>query len=978
MLHYFLGRMAGEKIERLVMNAASCLVLVSLFTSTLAPLSVLAQAAEGEDAAAVEASSEGDAFLVETSAESAETAQGKSSASEGEEAAQASGEGEDAASADEAEVVAEEEAAPETEEAETSTAESPESTEGGEQDTATTSEAVSKNAQSDETIETTSTSTASESASSTESGTDGEDTEDGEAGATASSSQASSAGGGNASIETGNANGIANILNITNTGIFNSTGALLFLSNLFGNYTGLFDLRQFFDNVFQHPGRHATSTSSCSFSACDSEGVDVAISASSTARIVNDIVVRAMTGGNTAIAPDGSASIETGDAYAAANVVNVANTNITNSNYLLVSMTNFGDLSGDIVLPGKSFFEKLFFSGDRASMAPGSVHVDNNNDASVGNDLDLVADSGNNTASSTDGNATVETGNAETHGDVVNEINKNFFNTNALVLLFRVYGDWDGNVLGAPDGVRWRETASGVELWHDPGTASSSLTASTSQGRGSCCAGGSTDVQNDNNALIDNNVSVLALTGDNRAEGDSASITTGNAYAAANILNIANTNIFGTNFIFAIFDIFGNWSGNIAFGRPDLWIGGRIETSQSKVQKGDRANYHFTIANRGDADAHGVRLRTRFPSRLLHFGDAMESETSASWDIGTVPAGEIVEVTYGADVGTVPAGETLIETNATVESDETDGNMEDNTETIGVVGYSPSESLGGAHITYTPDPDLRISKTNSAYGTLKASSSVDYTISIENVGKGPAYHSTLTDVLKGQDGSVINEEQWTLGTIAAGEEITVTYRVEFSEATKPGTYTNSAQVKAIGRHTSLNPFYGSVADSEVAMSAVQMGPSTSSGQATTTQTGSEALMSIATTTVGVGGMGEVETATSTTTITGTSTTPSEAASVSLAMAEDTSASTVHSGNAAASVQVVEEHKTAAQSESLPAGPDMTAASTNTPAVTKEEGDNPAFLQSAMAALAGSSPFWIAGAIVFFLLAGLVVRRIRWA
>jgi len=42
----------------------------------------------------------------------------------------------------------------------------------------------------------------------------------------------------------------------------------------------------------------------------------------------------------------------------------------------------------------------------------------------------------------------------------------------------------------------------------------------------------------------------------------------------------------------------------------------------------------------------------------------------------------------------------------------------------------------------------------------------------------------------------------------------------FNEKTLPGEYTNYAEVKAVGRHPSFNPFYGSFANSDIASTTV--------------------------------------------------------------------------------------------------------------------------------------------------------------
>ncbi len=645
---------------------------------------------------------------------------------------------------------------------------------------------------------------------------------DGDLGTDGQNGETDGRGEGSTTIATGNASSVANIVNVVNTTIFNSNGALVFLSNFLDQLGVGIDLRDLFGGAFR--GVHETETTACELSSCTDPTVVLNVSATSTARIVNELVVRSMTGDNFATSSGGSASIETGDAYAVANVVNVANTNIVDSNYLLVSLSNFGDLAGDIVLPGKAFFEELFFANEESSVAgTADSTVITNNQADIETDLDLDAGTGNNSASST-ASSTVTTGDASTHGDVVNHINQNLVNTNSLVLLFRIYGNWQGSVLNAPTEIRWRETPTGVELWHDASSISERASETDPLQSTDAHTNVSLGAETTNTASISNNVQVVALTGDNRADGtDGAHITTGNAFASASVVNIANTNIFGTNFIFAIFNIFGDWTGDISFGRPDLWIGSRIATKRNPVEEGDEITYHFTVANRGDADATNVRVQTSFPEKLLKFVSGGINETSASWDIGTVPAGEVVEFSHNATVGSLRYGDTIIENAVTVTSEETDANTEDNTEQITVGGYKePPVTSSGTRITYLPDPDILVTKTNSATGTITASSTVDYTVTIENVGKGPAFHAVLHDHIKSQDGKIIHEDKWPLDTIAPGEEITITYTVEYNGATEPGTYVNDAQVKAIGRHPSLNPFYGSVADSSVASSAVQI------------------------------------------------------------------------------------------------------------------------------------------------------------
>ncbi len=136
-------------------------------------------------------------------------------------------------------------------------------------------------------------------------------------------------------ILTGDAIAYANIVNVVNTNIFNSTGLIGFFNEVLG--VNPLDLREAF-NVFTDT-QTSESTVACAPSICSGEGKTTYINTTNEASITNEIIVRAQTGANEI----GSGMIDTGDAYAVANLLNIANTNITDSNYLLLAFNNFGD-----------------------------------------------------------------------------------------------------------------------------------------------------------------------------------------------------------------------------------------------------------------------------------------------------------------------------------------------------------------------------------------------------------------------------------------------------------------------------------------------------------------------------------------------------------------------------------------------------------------------------------------------------------
>ena len=607
----------------------------------------------------------------------------------------------------------------------------------------------------------------------------------------------------NSIIVTGDAVAVANIINVVNTNIVNSEGFLVFLSNLFGT-NGLYDLRQWFVKGSQVGG--------CNLEACDGSNTTLNINNDNNATINNTVVVRSSTGGNESNDNDGNAVINTGNAYAAANVINIANTNIVDSTYLLLNLNNFGDLAENLVLPSRNFFARMFGRG--STIGTRATSVTNKNRASIENRIGVGADTGGNEVNNNGGLSSIQTGNAYASSNVTNIVNTNILNTDSFNLLIRVHGNWTGSVFGLPTGISWERTPFGVRLFNDPG-----ITEGGNDYK-------SLTVNNNNTASISNNISVYALTGDNEVNGNGGAgvINTGNAYAAANVTNVVNTNIIGRNWMLGIINIFGNWTGNLSFGQPDLWIGADV-VADGPIMAGSSLTYYFTIVNRGDAVATGITLSNTFDFPYLHFNSADETYSASQimWNIGDLQPGESMELIVGAFIDdNLNARQRTITSTVTLESTEDDANILDNTDIISIVALALPGTFGygGPSVSYEMPPDLSIVKTNNSTGDIMASSTVDYEIVIENNGKGPAFSTMLYDELKNDEGEVINMETWDLGDILPGEIITLTYSTEYNASTTSGVYTNYAYIEGYSGTRYAIPFYGSYIKTDAATSTV--------------------------------------------------------------------------------------------------------------------------------------------------------------
>lgn len=580
-------------------------------------------------------------------------------------------------------------------------------------------------------------------------------------------------------IVSGQAIALANVLNMVNSNFVNSEGVVLF-SNFFETVFGAIDFRQYFGSML-----------GCSLVSC--QGNDVVVNVDTDAYIDNEILVSA-TSGNNEISGTGNATIQTGDAYAGLNLINVANTNLVDSNYLLVTLNAFQGVNGDIVFPSLSEFFSTLANG-----ASTPEVIDIHNTAGVNNSIDVDANAGDNTASNISGGS-ISTGNSQSSTNVFNQLNSSLVGGQSVSVVFRVHGNWAGEIFGAPDDLAWTVGDDGSIYLFDVGGASSN---------------GSLSMYGTSSASINNNVHVVALTGQNAiTDAETAVISTGNAYAGANVINIANANVIGRNWILAVINIFGDFNGNIAFGRPDLWVGGQVDVPSS-VKNGSELTYKYTIINNGDSPATNVNFTTKLNGDYLHVTDASTSfeqeEDALRWHLGTIPAGAATEITYTATVENTEEG-TDITSTALVRGRETDNNTADNKEVVTVRtdvhrkgdgirielnkntpaktqnDEVPSEvELGATRLT--PEVFMNIGKNSS-----------EQKLVLRNTTNLVATNVVLHDILKDDQGTVVRDEVWELGDVLAGEEIELGYVISFNPNARHGIYTLDTRIEGDNVH----------------------------------------------------------------------------------------------------------------------------------------------------------------------------------
>lgn len=475
-----------------------------------------------------------------------------------------------------------------------------------------------------------------------------------------------------AKIKTGNSISAFNIANVINTNVINSDG-FIYLANKILDEGQSLDLTSAF---FPDPQSERALSNTCSLLSCIAEDVVYNVSQMNHATITNNALIESVTGYNGTLG-DLSAEVTSGDAYAAANVINVVNSNIIDSNYRLFTYNAIGDLDGDLVLPTGELFDAFFGRANGIAVSENdrrgkyedfNVNANNANEATADNNIETYAETGLN-KSKTLFNSGITTGRAESESNVLNKINENTYGGDSMYMLIRVHGVWSGDVVGLPEGLAWEWTPQGIVIYNEDAEITPSQFLS-SYDLDSYTA----NFDNNNRVALENNITINSITGENEVEGRLGTIKTGNAFASANVMNIANTNIIGTNWTFAVINILGDFDGNVSFATTDVALTGSLSTVNNPLRLNDTLTYTYTITNHSNSTATNLVL-----DQTLQSAKTLSNQTAQSVSVGTLAPGASKQVVLKAKVNPDLAyGTTSVVAYASVSGDQGDSNITDN------------------------------------------------------------------------------------------------------------------------------------------------------------------------------------------------------------------------------------------------------------------------------------------------------------
>ena len=518
------------------------------------------------------------------------------------------------------------------------------------------------------------------------------------------------------------------------------------------------------------------------------------------ATVVNDVVIDANSGGNQATSTDGGATIVTGNVTVKVDLANNINTNITGNNWIYSAINIFGSWIGSLVLP----YQKAPAADGQTNPTNSTITVTNDNSAGVGNNVDAEANSGQNSATG-DGTNFVATGDATVETHIVNSVNTNIFDSSWDFIKINIFGSWSGFIYGLPMDAHYIETADGVIIYR--GSAHEVATIFAQGDNGYELSNQNIDIINQNEAAVFNNVEVNANSGNNTAQGAATStIQTGNVDTRISISNEVNTNLVGDDWNYTLINIFGNWLGNLEFGRPDLWITESVETETFPAGIGDLVTYTFTFGNNGDGPATDVRIFDDFHDRFLTLVDPAGGNFyngGIEWFLGNLEPGETGTLSYSLAVNSnINEGPNNIENTVTIATDQDDRDMTDNTSGgsfVAVYSQGAPVTTDSNHVAIAansgPQATLKITKTNTTTEPVSAGDLVSFTIPVQNISDTAATDVLVQDTLRDSGGNDVSINTWDLETVTAGESVIIEYDLEITAEAAAGHYINTALVE---------------------------------------------------------------------------------------------------------------------------------------------------------------------------------------
>ena len=379
---------------------------------------------------------------------------------------------------------------------------------------------------------------------------------------------------------------------------------------------------------------------------------DTEVDINNDADIDNIISVDALSGGNDADKNTGDGSVTSGDATIDGSLATDANS------------VSIGALECstecDTISIGSIGSSNSNTGADSDNTSNSTVSNDNNLDINNNADIDNLvmfdADSGGNSTSYNTGSGTIDAGDAELILTAINAAN----NVNVGLSVFNVFDDQTGDIIIDFDDIASTAYTGLLGSSNDTTGANSTNTAST-------------DVDNTNTILIDNNGNIInnyyldADTGGNTADKNTGdgTITTGDANVVFNLINfLNNTFLGGGELLLGVVNIFGNLSGNILLQGLDGSGGstynlGSLSASNSTTGADSDNDASSTLSNDTDISLANYGEILNNVTLDANTGDNTADKNTGSGQINTGDTNTSLDITNITNTTAIGNGGTI-------------------------------------------------------------------------------------------------------------------------------------------------------------------------------------------------------------------------------------------------------------------------------------------------------------------------------
>ena len=453
-------------------------------------------------------------------------------------------------------------------------------------------------------------------------------------------------------------------------------------------------------------------------------------------------------------------SVQTGDAVSVTEVENDINSTQANSRVLRQTLNIFVNNAADIDLSVTplAIAQKVFEEeGSEADMVNVQM-LDINNFAYLTNNITSLASSGTNIIDG-GGDTRIYTGDAYSVVSLLNMVDTTIVNSTIHLVTINIFGNTQGNII-LPE---------------------------FSVGDIRSCCSGSIGIQN--NALVLNNVSAEAVSGENSANvSGEATITTGNAESIVSVYNLVNANIINSVFYRLFINTVGEWNGDFLG-----WLNESFQAGGGSLS--------FESAGSGNAGAcdgcfNGVDIQNRAIISNNISSSAVSGRNTADGTTAEIDTGNAYSIVSLANF----INSSIINS-------------------WGFIGYinifgSLLGDIGGESMfAPPPEPEAQISSsedqpfvreqggllgvnhTNNVGQYVLPGDTVTFFVNVKNPGTGIVYDTrVLVELIK--DGVVGGGGYFNAGDIHPHRGVKMSFGLVLSDSAPGGNYT--ARVSAIG------------------------------------------------------------------------------------------------------------------------------------------------------------------------------------